>query len=142
MTAPDASYARAIEDLEKFEISDLITDIKRKILERSSFGIRGIARIFKAMDDNGNRNLDVDDFRWGLIDFGISVSKEEAAEILVHFDKDKNGSVNFDEFLRAVKGDTLNEKRAALVKQAYEKLDVNSDQSVRLDDIAQLYDAS
>lgn len=94
------------------------------------------------MDDNGNKNLDVDDFRWGLIDFGISVSKEEAAEILVHFDRDKNGSVNFDEFLRTVKGDTLNEKRAALVKQAYEKLDVNGDQSVRLDDIAQLYDAS
>jgi len=49
----------------------LIRDIKDKILTRSSNGIRGIARIFKAMDNNGNKLLDLDDFRWGLIDYGI-----------------------------------------------------------------------
>ena len=37
-----------------------------------------MARIFKAMDNNGNGNLDVDDFRWGLMDYGVSLSKEEA----------------------------------------------------------------
>jgi len=57
--------------LNKFTIEDLIREIKSKIVERSSNGIRGIARIFKAMDDNGNKKLDVDDFRWGLIDYGI-----------------------------------------------------------------------
>jgi len=31
------------------------------------------------MDQKGDSNLDVDDFRWGLMDFGIQVSKEEAA---------------------------------------------------------------
>jgi hypothetical protein len=30
------------------------------------------------MDDNGNRQLDVDDFRWGFIDYGFQLSKEEA----------------------------------------------------------------
>jgi hypothetical protein len=30
------------------------------------------------MDNNGNSLLDVDDFRWGLMDYGISISKEEA----------------------------------------------------------------
>ena len=97
--APDASYARQIGDLSKFDIQDLIKDIKAKILQRSGFGIRGLARIFKAMDENGNKSLDVDDFRWGLMDYGISISKEEAGEIMAHFDKDKNGCVNFDEFL-------------------------------------------
>ena len=51
------------------------------------------------MDERGDKNLDVDDFRWGLMDFGVQVTKEEANEILAHFDKDKNGSVNFNEFL-------------------------------------------
>ena len=101
--APDASYSRSVEDLQKYDINDLIKDVKNKILDRSSFGIRGIKRIFKAMDDKGDHNLDVDDFRWGLIDYGISVSKEEAAEILAHFDRDKNGTVNFDEFIRTLK---------------------------------------
>jgi hypothetical protein len=56
----------------------LIREIKNKILERSASGIKGISRIFKAMDNNGNKLLDVDDFRWGLIDYGITITKEEA----------------------------------------------------------------
>jgi len=68
-------------------------------LTRSSFGIRGLARIFKAMDENGNRKLECDDFRWGLMDYGVSVTKEEAAEVLNHFDKSGDGRVDFDEFL-------------------------------------------
>ena len=97
--ATDASYSREIADLQKFDVNDLIKDIKNKILVRSAFGIRGIARIFKAMDENGNRMLEGDDFRWGLMDYGVSVSKEESAEILNHFDKNGDGRVNFDEFL-------------------------------------------
>ena len=89
--------------LHKFSIEDLVNEIKAKIIERSSNGIRGIARIFKAMDDNGNHMLDVDDFRWGLKDYGISITKEEAAMVLDHFDRDKNGQVDFNEFLRALR---------------------------------------
>ena len=47
--------------------------------------------------------LDVDDFRWGLIDYGIQINKEEATKVLEHFDKDKNGQVDFDEFLSALR---------------------------------------
>jgi len=60
----------------------LIADIKTKILERSNNGISGLSRIFKAMDENGNKGLDVDDFRWGLKDFGIQITKDEAEQIL------------------------------------------------------------
>ena len=76
--APDASYSKAIEELHKFSVDDLCAEIKAKILDRSAGGIKGISRIFKAMDDNGNRQLDVDDFRWGFIDYGFQLSKEEA----------------------------------------------------------------
>ena len=103
VTAPGPQYAVPIEELNKFTIEDLIKEIKQRILERSANGIRGIAKIFKAMDDNGNKMLDVDDFRWGLIDYGISITKEEAQQVLNHFDRDRNGSVDFNEFLRALK---------------------------------------
>ena len=55
------------------------------------------------MDRNGNGNLDVEDFRWGFIDLGFNLTQEEAKQLLEHFDKDKNGSVNFVEFLHAIK---------------------------------------
>ena len=36
----------------------------------------------------------------------------------------------------------MNPYRLSLIKKAYEKLDVNRDGSVKLDDIAKLYDVS
>lgn len=92
VTSPAPEYARPVEELNTFTIEDLIKEIKAKIVERSAAGgIRGISKIFKAMDNNGNGLLDVDDFRWGLMDYGISLSKEEASQVMKHFDRDGNG---------------------------------------------------
>ncbi len=52
------------------------------------------------MDDNGNKMLDPDDFRWGLYNYGITVNKEEALMIVKECDRDGNGQVDFTEFLR------------------------------------------
>ena len=100
VTAPDPSFDSADGgDDHAFKVEMLLKEVKARLLERSSYGIRGLSRIFKIMDDNGNGQLDVDDFRWGLIDFGISISKEEAEMLLSAFDRDGNGMVSFDEFL-------------------------------------------
>lgn len=92
-----------MEELNRYSINDLIADIKAKVLERSSNGIRGLALIFKEMDENGNQKLDVDDFRWGLKNFGISITKEESTQILQSFDKNGDGQVDFNEFMRAIR---------------------------------------
>ena len=44
----------------------------------------------------------MDDFRWGLMEYGISLSKEEGQQVLKHFDKDSNGQVDFSEFLSSL----------------------------------------
>ena len=97
--------------------------------------------MFKALDNNGNKQIDMGEFYWGLKDFGISLTEEDAQRVLSAFDSDKNGSVSFDQFLRALRGD-LSDFRVGLIKKAYQKLDVNGDGTVKLDDIAKLYDVS
>lgn len=134
VSAPDPSYAQEIADLQKYSIEDLVADIKARLLDRSASGIKGISRIFKAMDDNGNHQLDLDDFRWGFIDYGFNLSKEEAQELFKRFDRDQSGTIDFDEFLRFLKGD-LNEFRVGLIRAAYDKLDVNKDGLVKFDDV-------
>lgn len=79
LSSPDPSFAVPIEELNRFTIEDLIREIKTRLVDRSANGIRGISLIFKAMDNNGNHLLDVDDFRWGLKDYGIEITKEEAS---------------------------------------------------------------
>lgn len=99
-TAPDASYARPIEDLTKFDIHDFMKDIRAKILDKSCFGIKTLHRIYQAMDSRGDHKVEVDDFRWGLLDYGIQISKEEAQECQTHFDNDNCGKINFAEFIK------------------------------------------
>jgi len=72
---------------------------------------------------------------------GINLNEEQCAALLKHFDKDGNGTINFNEFLIAIRGD-LNASRTEWIKKAYAKLDVNGDGQVTLDDIAKLYDVS
>lgn len=70
-TAPEAQYDQPIDDLQKFNMKDLLKDLKQKMTMRSIYGLKSLCKIFKAIDQKGDMNLDVDDFRWGLMDFGI-----------------------------------------------------------------------
>ena len=74
LTAPSASFAAPIEELHRFDLTDLVKELRDKIMGRNSAGIKNIARIFKAMDNDGNGNLDVEDFRWGFIDYGFNLT--------------------------------------------------------------------
>ena len=102
----------------------MINDIKETLKRRGSMAIRGIGRVFRILDDNRNRQLDTNELMWGLKDFDIHLSEEQCAVLIAHFDRDNSGTVNFDEFLRALRGD-LNESRTGWIRQAYNKLDIN-----------------
>jgi Ca2+-binding EF-hand superfamily protein len=45
-------------------------------------GIRGLSRVFKILDNNNNGNIDQGEFYWGLRDFGIQLTEEEAQSVL------------------------------------------------------------
>lgn len=140
-TSQDPKDAEEFEEELTYTVDDLLKDIKNKLLERGSYGIRGLARIFKILDNDGGRKLDSKEFQDGLIDYGISITDEQTKVLMKKFDRNGDGHVDFDEFLRYLKGD-INKFREGLIRLAYQKLDINSDGVVTLDDIARIYDAS
>jgi Ca2+-binding EF-hand superfamily protein len=122
-------------------VDDLVNEIKAALKKKGTYGIRGVARQFKNLDDNRNIQINLYELVNGLMDYGISLTEDEGKQILTRFDRDKSGTVDFDEFLVALRGD-LNDFRRGLIKQAYGKLDVNGDGQVTLEDIAKIYDAT
>lgn len=40
-------------------------------MSKGSYGVRGLAKLFEDMDQNGNGVLEYDDFKWGLRNFGF-----------------------------------------------------------------------
>ena len=137
----DPVSAAPVEAPPKYEGAQMIQDIKDTLKSRGAMSIRGIGRVFRILGDNRNRQLDVNELMWGLKDFDIHLSEEQCRVLISHFDRDNSGSVNFDEFIRALRGE-LSDSRVGFIRQAYNKLDINGDGTVTLDDIARIYDVS
>lgn len=55
VTARTLAEAEPIQEPPKYTAEDLLRDIKEKLKSRGTLGIRGMARMFKILDNNGNR---------------------------------------------------------------------------------------
>lgn len=120
-------------------------EIRAKVVdlckERSANGLRGLRRMFKAMDRNGNGSLSPIEFKYAMRDYGLTLSEIEVTQIVKHFDSNKDGQLSFDEFLRAIRGE-LNARRLDMVHQAYRVLDKDGSGQVTIEDIRMAYDVS
>ena len=55
------------------------------------------------MDSSGNNKLEAEEFRQGLGDFGIDITPEDCQQMMNKMDSNHDGSIDFQEFLRALK---------------------------------------
>jgi Ca2+-binding EF-hand superfamily protein len=56
-------------------------------------------RLFRIMDDDGSKNLNFEEFKKGLIEYGLGLSSDDIANIFKEFDNDGSGQINYQEFL-------------------------------------------
>lgn len=69
---------------------------------------------------------------------GHKLNPAEFEKVFKFFDKSNNGKIDYNEFIRAIRGG-LNEKRKALVNIVFKKLDKTGDGFVTLEDIQDSY---
>lgn len=96
-TAPNASFDQSIDQLQKFNIGDLMGDLAKFCAEKSSAD--KVRACFQAIDTKGSKCVDCDDFRWGMIDLGYQLSEREANEICQHFGGEQ---LNYEDFISKV----------------------------------------
>lgn len=92
------------------------------------------------MDDNNSRSLDLYEFTKAMKDYMIGFSDSEIRSLFAYFDVDRNGSLDYDEFLRTIRG-PLNSNRRKFVTQAYNKLDRDGNGWIDINDIKNVYSA-
>ena len=73
-----------------------------------------------------------------LKDYKINLSPNEMKELFDLFDRDGSGTIDYDEFLRQVRGE-MNDKRKQIVLQAFDKLDLDKSGKVEYNEIKSLY---
>ena len=102
--ASDPAAAEPVEiPTVSYDGETLVADLKALLIERGSFSIRGLGRVFKILDDNKNRQLDAEELSNGLMTYGINLNDDQIKSLVAHFDRDGNKTVSFDEFLRAIR---------------------------------------
>ena len=111
---------------------------RRKVLQRGAKGIIGLQRIFKIMDDDGSKSLSKQEFEKACRDFKAEIAPEDIGVLFSAFDINRDGTIQYDEFLRVIRGD-LNDYRRNLVERAFRKLDRDGSGIVEVSDLVGVY---
>ena len=92
------------EYLETEEVDNILQKIRSKLASRGVRGICSIARNFRIIDDNNSQSLDMNEFRKAAKDFRFGLSEQEVEKAFLAFDRDNTGIIDYDEFLRTLRG--------------------------------------
>ena len=117
------------------DYSEVITKVRAQLAARGARSISGFQRTFKQLDSyDGNKRVDAEEMCVGLNEAGCEVTKEEVAVLIEKWDEDCSGDINFDEFLKGIRG-TLSESRQAVVDAAWAKFDVDGTGVINMTDL-------
>ena len=83
---------------------DLVDRLRKKLATRGARGIIGLSKQFRIMDDNHSMSLDKYEFTKAMQDFMLGFSEGEIGTLFRVFDYDHSGLVEYDEFLRTIRG--------------------------------------
>jgi len=97
-----------------------------------------IRKLFVAMDKNGDGRLTYSELKEGFEDYyGIVLTEFELDNIMANVDQDKNGYIEYNEFLRVA----VNQKTIISQKNlqlAFEHFDKNNDGKLSIDEIKKI----
>eukprot|EP01038_Epipyxis_sp_PR26KG_P009178 gene9178-12377_t len=139
-TAPAKPFDARQLAAKALDSGDIIEKVRAKIVERGGAnGIRSIAKLLSIMDDNGDKKLTKDELKFGLRDYGIDLTPTQVEQVFFYFDRDGNGTIDFDEFLIGIKGE-MNERRKRFVKMAFDILDKDKSGEITPEEMTSVYD--
>jgi Ca2+-binding EF-hand superfamily protein len=119
----------------------IIVKLKAEMKRRGALGFIGIQRKFRIMDDDNDRSLSLAEFKKAMKEMQVPLEDSELRLLFEHFDTDRSGGIDFEEFVQGVR-DPLSDRRRALVELAFATLDKDGNGVIDGTEVASVYDAS
>eukprot|EP00929_Paragymnodinium_shiwhaense_P115897 TRINITY_DN8505_c0_g1_i1.p1 TRINITY_DN8505_c0_g1~~TRINITY_DN8505_c0_g1_i1.p1 ORF type:complete len:549 (+),score=162.14 TRINITY_DN8505_c0_g1_i1:116-1762(+) len=107
--------------------------------------LKAMGNQFRIIDRDRNQELSKEEYGIALdclfSSYNVKFSQAEKNSLFQLFDHDKSGTINYDEFVRGIRGD-MNDFRVNWVKQAFALLDRDGSGVVDFVEMSQIYDVS
>ncbi|KAG5890577.1 hypothetical protein JTB14_012705 [Gonioctena quinquepunctata] len=131
--------AKSLRELQATGSStDPVQRLRLLCLSRGANGILGLGRIFRRMDEDGSKSLNLEEFLLGLREMGLEITDDEAKEMFEKFDTDGSGSINLDEFLIHIRPQ-MNDSRKKVIDEAFQKMEKTGDGEITIEDLKNVY---
>eukprot|EP01036_Dinobryon_divergens_P032461 gene32461-42053_t len=118
-----------------------LTQLREQLISRGARGFVGLQRKFRSMDDDGNKSLNLVEFKKALKEMALKLTDMQMHQLFAYFDADKSGTIDFDEFLVGVRGE-MSPRRKNLVTMAFRILDKDGSGEIEPEDLVGTYNAS
>jgi len=107
---------------ELFPSEAVLTKLRASLKKRGAEGIRGLSRHFKIVDRDKSGSIDADEFANLCRINNLGLSASDQAVLMRGFDSDGSGTVDYEEFLKGVRG-RLSPTRKKMVRTIFDALD-------------------
>ena len=118
----------------------VIEKLRKVIARRGTRGIMSIRREFMIADNDNNKTIDINEFRKFCHNYRIPLEEKEIQVLFKELDINRNGKIDYEEFLRGVVGE-MNDRRRKIVLQVFKLFDKNQNGVIEMDDIRDNYNA-
>jgi Ca2+-binding EF-hand superfamily protein len=126
------------ENEEQDLIEVIVYRLRHKLSQRGISNLIGIETGFRNIDTENEQELDYSTFRKACEDFNFELTEDECKELFLAFTKEETTKVNYDEFIRILRGELL-EKRKELVENVFKDIDKENKGGLSLDELMNLY---
>ncbi|XP_076459638.1 calcyphosin-like protein [Babylonia areolata] len=117
---------------------EIINKVRDKCLKKSCGALKQLGCVFRRMDIDFSKKICFEELKEGVRIYGIDVTDEELRILFDTFDKDGNDYIDFNEFMNALKP-PMSPARVSVIDEAFDKLDVNGDGVLKLEDLKVVY---
>ena len=80
-----------------------LQQLKTAVRARGAYGIIGMGRAFRIIDDDGSKSLNRAEFKKAMNEYGLKMSESQLNQLFAYFDKDRSGAIDYEEFLQSLR---------------------------------------
>ena len=119
-------------------IETLIMRLRSLLSKRGLTNMISIETGFRNIDTQNAQELDFSTFKTVCDEFDFQLTEEEIKELFLAFTKEETTKVNYDEFIRILRGE-LSQNRKELVEQVYKSINEENKEGLNIEEVFGFY---